>query len=144
MYFFLLIIFKEIQIKKFINIQLFIFISIAFSNNAVISQKEKLLVTKKGKNFNFLVDDIETSNSSYNMEINNLISLLTKDKHLIIDVYQQSILPFKDKRNMDMKDLRMQFRSERKKLRKKYGIIQLKKKSEDFNNTKTKQLNNNY
>ena len=130
--------------KNSINILLFIFISNAFSNNAVISQKEKLLETKKGKNFNFLVDDIETSNSSYNMEINNLISLLTKDKHLIIDVYQQSILPFKDKRNMDMKDLRTQFRLERKKLRKKYGIKQLKKKSEDFNNTKTKQLNNNY
>ena len=78
------------------------------------------------------------------MEINNLISLLTKDQHLIIDVYQQSILPFKDKRNMDMKDLRMQFRSERKKLRKKYGIIQLKKKSEDFNNTKTNKLNSDY
>ena len=104
--------------KNSINILLFIFISNAFSNNAVISQKEKLLETKKGKNFNFLVDDIETSNSSYNMEINNLISLLTKDKHLIIDVYQQSILPFKDKRNMDMKDLRTQFRIERKKLRK--------------------------
>ena len=130
--------------KNSINILLFIFISNAFSNNAVISQKEKLLETKKGKNFNFLVDDIETSNSSYNMEINNLISLLTKDKHLIIDVYQQSILPFKDKRNMDMKDLRTQFKLERKKLRKKYGINQLKKKSEDFNNTKTKQLNNSY
>ena len=130
--------------KNCINILLFIFISNAFSNNAVISQKEKLLETKKGKNLNFLVDDIETSNSSYNMEINNLISLLTKDKHLIIDVYQQSILPFKDKRNMDMKDLRTQFKLERKKLRKKYGIKQLKKKSEDFNNTKTKQLNNNY
>ena len=130
--------------KNCINILLFIFISNAFSNNAVISKKEKLLETNKGKNFNFLVDDIETSNSSYNTEINNLISLLTKDKHLIIDVYQQSILPFKDKRNMDMKDLRTQFRIERKKLRKKYGIKQLKKKSEDFNNTKTKQLNNNY
>ena len=56
------------------------------------------------------------------MEINNLISLLTKDQHLIIDLYQQSILPFKDKRNMDMKDLRTQFILERKKLRRKYGI----------------------
>ena len=102
--------------KNSLNILLFIFISTVFSNNAVISKKEKLLETNKGKNFNFLVDDIEISNSSYNMEINNLISLLAKDKHLIIDVYQQSILPFKDKRNMDMKDLRTQFRSEGKNL----------------------------
>tara|TARA_B110000438_G_scaffold180955_1_gene172894 strand:+ start:382 stop:609 length:228 start_codon:yes stop_codon:yes gene_type:complete len=71
-----------------INILLFIFISSAFSNNSVINQKDKLLDIKKGRNFNFLVDDIETSNSSYNMEINNLVSLLMKNKHLIIDVYQ--------------------------------------------------------
>ena len=49
--------------KIFINILLFIFISSAFSNNAVINQKDKLLDIKNGKNFNFLVDDIETSNS---------------------------------------------------------------------------------
>tara|TARA_B110000196_G_C20483908_1_gene359237 strand:- start:184 stop:429 length:246 start_codon:yes stop_codon:yes gene_type:complete len=78
---------------KSINILLFIFISSAFSNNILISQKEKSLDTKNDKNFNFLVD-----------------------------AYQQSILPFKDKRNMDMKDLRTQFILERKKLRRKYGI----------------------
>ena len=37
---------------------------------------------------------------------------------------------------MHMKDLRTQCRLERKKLSKKYDIKQLKKKSEDFNNTK--------
>ena len=78
---------------KSINILLFIFISSAFSNNILISQKEKSLDTKNDKNFNFLVD-----------------------------AYQQSILPFKDKRNTDMKDLRTWFILERKKLRRKYGI----------------------
>ena len=124
----------------------FIILTIVFSfllSREAIKTKENNFIPIKSKepktNMKSKVDkdlvewsneDININNSDYQYEMNKLMEQFKNDKDIIIQEFRRKIEPYKNQRDLEIKNIKSLYSEKRKEIRKKYGIKRKPKNSD--------------
>ena len=95
-------------------------------NNSIPIKSKEPKTNMKSKVDKDLVEwsneDININNSDYQYEMNKLMEQFKNDKDIIIQEFRRKIEPYKNQRDLEMKNIKSLYSEKRKEIRKKYGI----------------------
>ena len=75
-------------------------------------------------------EDVNIDNPDYQYEMNKLMEQFKNDKDIIIQEFRRKIEPYKNQRDLEMKNIKSLYSEKRKEIRKKYGIKRKPKNSD--------------
>ena len=103
-------------------------------NNSIPIKSKEPKTNMKSKVDKDLVEwsneDININNSDYQYEMNKLMEQFKNDKDIIIQEFRRKIEPYKNQRDLEMKNIKSLYSEKRKELKKKYGIKRKPKNSD--------------